>query len=1149
VSPGVDGDFGNADDVLEATIDTGAFGATDTEDPEYDADSGDLFVLSGSDTEIYRVTPNGADFTTGGSLQSQFNIPDFGPGNFEGLASAPDRDSLYIGGNDQIIEMSYTGQEVRIIDLSGIGAADLDIGGLAVGPASSGVAGEMSFWIVDRGAGNTNDGRLFEVSAPDINEPLPNLPPVVEAGDDQTVVFDDGAGNATASLDATVDDDGGAENLTLQWEKTSGQGTVTFADDTSAATTATFSSPGVYQLQLTATDADPTEPLSASDTLTVTVENAPNDPPTIDPIADQAMNEGENLVIDLDPLLDDPEGDPLHVSVDGLPGFGSFDDTTNEITFSPTTGDHGSYGPFTVTVTDVEGAGAVPEFQGAASNSETGLDASTLTIDQPAGTEEGDLLVAQIRYRGDFPELTAPEGWIELGTIPGDSQDNHTVLYKFAGSSEPSSYTFDQNLDDPQAGRMAGGIGAFSDVDPVYPFDVWDATINEVGSTTTPDVVTTVDNTRVLRMWGWQGAEAATAGTNVPPAGVDQRWSEQDGSTATDRNRVLAGDHVQELAGSTGTSDATGASGEDLESGFTVALNPLEGGMDSTSFNLDVNAVPVANDDSATTDEDVAVDIDVRANDSDADQPLTDLTVEVVSDPANGSLALLGDGVIRYTPNLNFNGEDTFTYQVNDGTALSNEATVTVTVDPVNDAPVANDDSVPGLANTPLDIDVLANDTDVDGDDLIVASITQPDNGSVAVAGDSKSVTYTPDPGFDGEDTFTYLASDGVAPSNEATVTVNLDNEAPVAGDDNAQTHAGDPVNIDVLDNDSDPDGHDLSVQNLSNPANGSVVLESDDTITYTPDPGFAGVDTFTYEATDGVDSDEATVTVTVTNTAPEAEDDSATTEHDTEVTIDVLANDSDADGDSLEVTDLTQPDNGSVSVEADESVTYTPDAGFSGSDTFTYRASDGVASSNVATVTVMVEEPDPDPDPDPTDWFLDDDGHIFEDDINAIADAGITRGCNPPQNDLFCPDDTVTRGQMAAFLVRALGYTDDGGGDLFTDDDGHVFEGDIDLLAAAGVTRGCNPPQNDEFCPDDELTRGQMAAFLVRALGYTDDGGGDLFVDDDDSVFESDIDRLATAGVTRGCNPPANDRFCPDQPLTRGQMAAFLARALLYGG
>ncbi len=109
---------------------------------------------------------------------------------------------------------------------------------------------------------------------------------------------------------------------------------------------------------------------------------------------------------------------------------------------------------------------------------------------------------------------------------------------------------------------------------------------------------------------------------------------------------------------------------------------------------------------------------------------------------------------------------------------------------------------------------------------------------------------------------------------------------------------------------------------------------------------------------------------------------------------------------------------------------------------------------------------------------------NLFFDDIVWLAQSGITKGCNPPDNDMFCPTSHVTRAQMAAFLVRAVGYTADGGGNLFIDDDGLVFEADIDKLATAGVTKGCNPPINDEFCPNGDVTREVMAAFLHRALG-----------------------------------------------------------------
>ncbi|MGF1665959.1 MAG: D-alanyl-D-alanine carboxypeptidase family protein [Acidimicrobiia bacterium] len=165
----------------------------------------------------------------------------------------------------------------------------------------------------------------------------------------------------------------------------------------------------------------------------------------------------------------------------------------------------------------------------------------------------------------------------------------------------------------------------------------------------------------------------------------------------------------------------------------------------------------------------------------------------------------------------------------------------------------------------------------------------------------------------------------------------------------------------------------------------------------------------------------------------------------------------------------------------------------------------------------------------------------VFAADIVWLVSEGISRGCNPPFNDLFCGDDPVTRGQMAAFLSRALGLAH--GDAAFSDTAGHVFADDAARLAAAGITRGCNPPANDRFCPDEVVTRGQMAAFLSRALQLPDADGS--FEDTAGDVFADDAARLAAAGITLGCNPPANDRFCPDDPVTRGQMAAFLQRAL----
>ena len=172
---------------------------------------------------------------------------------------------------------------------------------------------------------------------------------------------------------------------------------------------------------------------------------------------------------------------------------------------------------------------------------------------------------------------------------------------------------------------------------------------------------------------------------------------------------------------------------------------------------------------------------------------------------------------------------------------------------------------------------------------------------------------------------------------------------------------------------------------------------------------------------------------------------------------------------------------------------------------------------------------------------FWDDDFSIFENDIEWMAGRGITKGCNPPTNDMYCPNDPVTRDVMAVYMARALELPDTTV-DYFDDDDGSPFEADINRMAAAGITRGCGQRQ---FCPRQVVDRGQMAAFMSRALGLAGAGAGDLFTDDDDSIFESDIDRLATAGITKGCNPPVNDRYCPERSVDRGAMAAFLHRAI----
>jgi len=252
------------------------------------------------------------------------------------------------------------------------------------------------------------------------------------------------------------------------------------------------------------------------------------------------------------------------------------------------------------------------------------------------------------------------------------------------------------------------------------------------------------------------------------------------------------------------------------------------------------------------------------------------LSAILASGATAGSVTLNPTGDFNYTPPTNFNGTATFTYLASDGTLSSSPATVTITVTPVNDAPTAADDSYNGTSDTLLTIaapGVLANDSDVDGDALSAVQVSPPASGTLTLNSDG-SFTYMPNAGFAGSDSFTYSASDGVASSNVATVTLNIAaavNQAPVAVDDYMTTKMNNAVAIPVLANDSDPDGslNPSSVTLTSQPGKkgNTATVNADGTITFTPRLNFRGSDTFTYTVQDnqGAVSNRATVRVDVT--------------------------------------------------------------------------------------------------------------------------------------------------------------------------------------------------------------------------------------------------------------------------------------------
>ena len=243
--------------------------------------------------------------------------------------------------------------------------------------------------------------------------------------------------------------------------------------------------------------------------------------------------------------------------------------------------------------------------------------------------------------------------------------------------------------------------------------------------------------------------------------------------------------------------------------------------------------------------------IDVLANDSDPNGDT--LTVVEVSAPAHGTAVVAAAGTVENTPEPDFHGTDRFTYVVGDGSGLTARAAVEVTVLPVNDPPLAVDDAAEAVEGTAVFIDVLANDSDPNGDTLTVVEVSAPAHGTAVVAA-AGTVEYTPGPDFHGTDRFTYVVGDGSGLTARAAVEVTVlpVNDPPLAGDDAADTPEDTSVTIAVLRNDSDGDGDALALVEASAPAHGSARLTDAGAVEYTPEPDYHGTDRFTYVVGDG---------------------------------------------------------------------------------------------------------------------------------------------------------------------------------------------------------------------------------------------------------------------------------------------------------
>jgi len=503
---------------------------------------------------------------------------------------------------------------------------------------------------------------------------------------------------------------------------------------------------------------------------------------------------------------------------------------------------------------------------------------------------------------------------------------------------------------------------------------------------------------------------------------------------------------------------------------FTVNDGTDDSLADGTvSITIDaVNDPPTAIDQTLSTDEDTDLPITLTGSDPEGD-PLT-FTVE--TDPGNGTLSCAADDC-TYTPDQDFNGADSFTFTAKHGGDTSAAATVSITVDAVNDAPTANDQTLSTDEDT--DLPITLSGGDVDGDGLTFAVAAQPDDGSVTCT--AADCTYTPDPDFNGADSFTFTVNDGTVDSAEATISITVDssNDLPTADDQTLST--AEDTDLAITLTGDDPDGDALTFAVATDPSDGTVTCTAED-CTYTPDLDFNGDDSFTFTVNDGTaDSAEATISITVDsgNDLPTADDQTLSTNEDTDLSITLTGDD--PDGDALTFTVASDPSDGTVTCTA-EDCTYTPDLDFNGDDSFTFTVNDGTSDSGAATISITVDAVNDDPTADAQTLSTAED-----------TDLSITLTGDDPDGDALTfavatdPDNgTVT------CTAEACTYTPD---QDFNGDDSFTFtvnDGTVDSAEATisiTVDSGNDLPTAD----DQTLSTAEDTDLLITLTGDDPDG------------------------------------------------------------
>jgi VCBS repeat-containing protein len=729
-------------------------------------------------------------------------------------------------------------------------------------------------------------------------------------------------------------------------------------------------------------------------------------------------------------------------------------------------------------------------------NSHTANSQTQVTLSVPAENQNLTVSVAQgseiqadfnlanvaIEKAGEHLLLRFEQGGtITLKNINAlnESDPSPTIVFKdgsvFSAEQLLSQGVSQENPVEPAAGeseQTSGGVGEYRDdsgaiiegierldgleFEPAPPANqnVVDSTVEPLQSGTAPSDVSitldpniTADDNISADEIGSSIAVTGTVGSGVNDgdivtltvSGNTYTGSVSDGRFSIDvPGGELANDPDNEIEASVTTVDLAGN---------TITATDTE-----TYSVLDV---PEARDDTITATEDTPVSGDLSSNDTPGDG--TNVW-DLAGGPSHGSVTVNPDGTFTYTPDPNYNGPDSFTYTITDATGDASTATANITVDAVDDIPAAVDDDITAFEDTPINGDLSRNDTPGDGTN-VWALADGPSHGSVTVNPDG-TFTYTPDPDYNGPDSFTYSITDADGDFSTATanITVYAANDAPVAVADVFTAIEDTQTSGDLSSNDTPGDG--ANVWALADgPGHGSVTVNPDGTFTYTPDQNYNGPDSFTYSITDA-DGDMSTATVNITVGAagdvPAATEDTVTATEDTPVSGDLASND--IPGDGTNVWDLASgPSNGTVTVNPDGTYTYTPNADYNGPDSFTYTITDADGDVDTATVNITVGAVNDAPDASPDGVYTSVEG----DSLTVDPVQGVLT------NDTDIDGDALTASRFASDASGSNAQEVNGSNSVTTALGGTVVlnaDGSFEYTAPSGLDHSASDVLTDSF-------------------------------------------------------------------------------------